>query len=49
MGKKTAKRVDHGDLARFASVLKGVVMNLVLTTASCAAVYAILTAARTLT
>jgi hypothetical protein len=49
MGKKKAKTADHGDPARFASALKGVLMNLVLTTASCAAVYAILTAARTLT
>ena len=48
MGRKKAKSARWGALAVFVAALKIVVVNMVLTTVSCAAVYALLTAARKL-
>ena len=48
MGKKKATPPRSGAFAMFAATLKGIVMNMALTTASCAIVYAVLAAARAL-
>jgi len=48
MGKKKATPARSGSFATFAATLQSIVINMALTTASCATVYAILAAARAL-